>query len=315
VTRPKIGFVLGPEAAGLTRQRAAQLEGTGCDSLWVGGHVVSAEPASEVVTSLAWLAAQTEQVTVGSAVLVLPLHSPVVIAKQFAELDRASGGRIVMGVGSGSDAAESAACGTRFAGRGAQLDASIEIIRALWRGEKVTDSTPDWDLKETAIAPLPHVPGGPPILVAGRKSAAMRRAATAGDGWVPSMYSPAAYARSVAEVTAHADGIGRVLDGFGWGCLIYVRVDDDGAAATNDAVEIVAGEMNLSATDTAAILARSAAVGTVDDVAARLQDYVDAGVDHLLLRCCGRTDTADQIKRIMDEVAPRLARILPTSAI
>jgi alkanesulfonate monooxygenase SsuD/methylene tetrahydromethanopterin reductase-like flavin-dependent oxidoreductase (luciferase family) len=299
--------VLGPEAAGLTRRSAASLEATGCDSLWVGGHVVSTEASSEVVTSLAWLAAMTERVTVGSAVLVLPLYSPVVVAKQFAELDRASGGRVAMGVGSGSDAAEIAACGSSPAGRGARMDESIEVIRALWRGEQVTRGGPTWDLAQTSIAPLPVQPGGPSILVAGRKPAAMRRSATLGDGWLPSMFSPGAYARSVAQVAGFAAAAGRSMLGFEWMCLVYVRVDDDSDTAVDGAVSTVASEMGLPKADTAAMLSRTAAVGTADEVAAALQRYVDAGVTHLLLRCCASDDLLAQVSRVMDEVAPLLA--------
>jgi alkanesulfonate monooxygenase SsuD/methylene tetrahydromethanopterin reductase-like flavin-dependent oxidoreductase (luciferase family) len=151
----------------------------------------------------------TERVTLGSAVLVLPLYSPVIVAKQFAELDRASGGRLAMGVGSGSDAAELAACSGSPTGRGLRMDESIQVIRRLWRGERVTATGPAWDLAETTIAPLPAQPGGPPIVVAGRKTAAMRRSATFGDGWLPSMMSPGAYARSVEEITAIAADAGR----------------------------------------------------------------------------------------------------------
>lgn len=305
---PRIGFVLGPEAAGLTRRTAASLEATGADSLWVGGHVVSTQAASEVVTSLAWLAAMTERVTVGSAVLVLPLYSPVVAAKQFAELDLASAGRIVMGIGSGGDPAELAACGATPVGRGRRVDESIEIIRALWRGEKVTTSGPSWELVDTTIAPLPARPGGPPILVAGRKAVAMRRAALLGDGWLPSMFSPGAYARSVEQVRALATEAGRSLVDFDWSCLVYVRVDDDSATATARAVSTVATEMNLSATDAAAVLSRTAAIGTAEEVVVALRRYLDAGATQLLLRCCvADDDLLAQTTRVMAEVLPLLS--------
>jgi alkanesulfonate monooxygenase SsuD/methylene tetrahydromethanopterin reductase-like flavin-dependent oxidoreductase (luciferase family) len=297
----QIGFVLGPEATGMSRRRASAIEATGCDSLWVGGHVVSTDAASEVVTSLAWLAAVTERVTVGSAVLVLPLYSPVVVAKQFAELDRATDGRLRMGVGSGSDPTEIAACGSSSpAGRGAWMDESIDVIRALWRGERVSRSGPYWNLVDTTIAPLPRQLNGPPIVVAGRRPAAMRRAAILGDGWLPSMFSPGGYARSVVQVSGLAAAAGRSLLGFEWTCLIY-------ATATAHAVSTLAAEMKLSAADAEAVLVRTAAVGTADEVAAALQRYVDAGARHLLLRCCAADDLDSQMARVMAEVVPLLS--------
>ena len=302
--RPKIGFVLGIEAAGLRRERAAAIEATGCDSLWTGGHVVSREPASEVVTSVTWLASVTERVRVGSAVLVLPLYSPVIVAKQFAELDRVTGGRITLGIGSGSDPDEIAACGGSPAGRAARVDESIEIIRALWRGEKVTRASAAWTLADTTIAPLPAQPDGPPIIVAGRKPLAMRRAAGLGDGWMPSMFSPSAYQRSVVTISEQA---GRPLTDFEWMCLVYVRVDDDEATAMNTAVSTLTDEMSLPRVDAEALLSRTAAIGTPEQVATSLQRYVDAGVNHLVLRCCADDDFEEQISRVMTDVAPHLS--------
>jgi alkanesulfonate monooxygenase SsuD/methylene tetrahydromethanopterin reductase-like flavin-dependent oxidoreductase (luciferase family) len=66
--------------------------------------------------------------------------------------------------------------------------------------------------------------------------------------------------------------------------------------------------MSLSPTDTAALLERVAAIGTPEQVAARLQAYIDAGASHLLLRCCGPDDLPAQATRLMSEVAPLLRR-------
>jgi alkanesulfonate monooxygenase SsuD/methylene tetrahydromethanopterin reductase-like flavin-dependent oxidoreductase (luciferase family) len=303
---PKVGFVLGPESSPLDRSTAAGIEALGCDSLWAAGHITSDDPATEVVTTVARIAALTERVQVGSAVLVLPLHSPAVIAKQFAELDRASAGRLAMGVGTGGDLAEAAACGMVATDRGPRMDESIDIIQALWRGESVDRVTPWWTLQGASITPGPVQPGGPPILVAGHKRVAMHRAARLGDGWLPTMFSPSAFERSVTEITRHAADIGRVLDGFAWMCLIYVRVDDDADEARSSAVSSVAAEMGIGSTGLDALLARTAAVGTPQEVAAALQRYVDAGVDHLVIRCCG-ADQLGQFKRVMGEVLPLMA--------
>jgi len=298
--------VLGPESAPLDRDLAAAIEALGCDSLWAAGRLTSGDDSTEVVTSLARIVALTERVQVGSAVLVLPLHSPVVIAKQFAELDRAAGGRLAMGVGAGGNLTEAAACGMVAADRGPRMDEAIDIIRALWRGERVDRVTPWWTLRGASIAPPPAQRGGPPIHVAGGKRVSMRRAARLGDGWLPTLFSPSAYARSVAEITGHAAGIGRELAGFEWLCLLYVRVDDDAAQARSRAASSVAAEMGIGSTGLDGLLARTAAVGTPHDVAAALRRYVDAGVTHLIIRCCG-VDQLGQFERVMHEVLPLMA--------
>src|SRR5204862_4465338 len=87
--------------AGADPRRAAALEELPIDSLWVGGHVASPNPTPEAMTSLAMLTAVTERVRVGTSILLLPLYQPAVVAKQIADLDRMSGGRVILGVGVG----------------------------------------------------------------------------------------------------------------------------------------------------------------------------------------------------------------------
>ena len=302
----KVGFVLGAEASTLPAASIRELEASGVDSLWGAGRLSSRVPAPEAVTTTARLAALTERATVGTAVLVLPLHPPLVIAKQFAELDHSTGGRIALGIGVGSDPAEAAACGVDPTTRGARADEAIEVIRALWEGGKVTRTSPWWDLARVSVSPPPLRPGGPPILVAGRKSPAMRRAARVGAGWLPTMFSPGAYERSVAEVREHAAAIGRDLgDDFEWLCLLYARVDADGERARLDGAAAMAAEMGGDPADYAGLAARSAAMGTPEEVAAALQRYVDAGVTHLILNACG-PDAVEQRLRIMADVVPLL---------
>jgi alkanesulfonate monooxygenase SsuD/methylene tetrahydromethanopterin reductase-like flavin-dependent oxidoreductase (luciferase family) len=121
------------------------------------------------------------------------------------------------------------------------------------------------------------------------------------------MFSPGACERSVADVREHARTIGRDLgDDFEWLCLIYVRVDDDGERALLDGATAMAAEMGGAPSDYAGMAARSAAMGTPEQVAATLQRYVDAGVTHLLLKTCGPGEPTDQLIRVMTDVVPLL---------
>ncbi len=97
-SRLKIGLVTSGD-----RHEAARLEARALDSLWVGGHLASTNPSPEVMVGLSRLVAATERVEVGSAMLILPLYPPALIAKQVADLDRVSGGRVVLGVGVGGE--------------------------------------------------------------------------------------------------------------------------------------------------------------------------------------------------------------------
>jgi alkanesulfonate monooxygenase SsuD/methylene tetrahydromethanopterin reductase-like flavin-dependent oxidoreductase (luciferase family) len=233
----------------------------------------------------------------------------VTIAKQFAELDRMTGGRVALGVGVGSDdPVEFGALGVPLSERGARANESIDVIRALWSGEPVTREGRWWPLDGATVLPPPVRVGGPPIYVAGRKPPAMRRAAALGDGWFPFLCSPSAYERSVADITGRAAEAGRALDGFEWLYLISLRVDDDAASARKQAASTLAAEMGGDPGQYDDLLSRVAAAGTPAEVAETLGRYVAAGVNHFVVRVCadGEADFLDQCRRVMSEVVPLL---------
>src|SRR4051794_41707424 len=96
---------------------------------------------------VARLAALAERATVGTAVLLAPLYHPVIVAKQFAELDRATGGRMMLGVGVGGEYPdEFQALQTPRTQRGARTDEAIGVLKRLWSGEAAGHDRPAWPL-------------------------------------------------------------------------------------------------------------------------------------------------------------------------
>jgi probable F420-dependent oxidoreductase len=283
----------------------AYLESLPIDSLWVGGHVASKNPSPEAMVALAWLAARTERVRVGTAILLLPLYPPAVVAKQIADLDQATGGRVTLGVGVGGEyPGEFAACGIPRAERGARTDEAIPLLRRFWTGEPVTHHGQFLEFDDVRIHPSPAQPAGVPIVVAGRQPVAMRRAARLGDGWMPYLYSPRRYADSVATIRETAAADGRDLDGFEWFAFVFLNVDDDGDRARQDAATFLGG--TYATGDFAAMIDHVAAAGTTDEVAATLQAFVDAGARHLVFTPMVRGDARPLLDRLVADVLPRL---------
>ena len=283
----------------------AYLESLPVESLWVGGHVASPNPTPEAMVALAWLAARTERVRVGTAILLLPLYPPAIVAKQVADLDRATGGRVTLGVGVGGEyPGEFRACEVPVHERGPRTDEAIPLLRRLWSGEPVTHHGRFHSIDDVRIHPPPAQTGGVPIVVAGRQPAAMRRAARLGDGWMPYLYSPRRYATSVETIRETAAQEGRDLDAFEWFAFVFVNVDDDGDRAREEAARFLGG--TYSKGDFAAMIDRVAAAGTVDDVTATLQAFVDAGARHLVFTPTVRGSSRPLLDRLVAEVLPRL---------
>ncbi len=278
-------------------------------SVWQGGHVLPPTATGEAITRLALLAAWTERVRVGTAVLVLPLYPPVLVAKQLADLDARSGGRVTVGVGVGGEfPAEFAALGVPVGERGARTDEAIDVLRALWRGGPVSHHGRTVDLEGVELRPVQAggagmQPGGPPLVVSGRREPAMRRAARRGDGWMPYLVSPDAYARSVATIRAEAEAAGRDLAGFEWMLYLYCSIRPDGDQARDD----VAGFLGRAYGDKpAAMLDRIAPSGTPEEVARKVQAYVDAGARHIVISPAAPADTLEVVRLAAEEVLPRL---------
>ena len=296
----KVGLVVGG-----TAQQVAALEALPVDSLWVGGHIASRNPTPEAMVGLARLAALTERVRVGTSILLLPLYPPALVAKQIADLDRATGGRVILGVGVGGEyPQEFRAVQVPLGERGRRANEAIPLIRRLWTGEPVTHEGRYYPMEDVRIHPAPAQPGGPPIIVAGRQEPAMRRAATLGDGWFPYLYSPRRYAASVETVKHAAAEAGRDLSSFEWCVWVFLNVNPDGRAAREEAARSMGGTYDQ---DFRQMVDSVAAAGTSEEVAAKVQAFYDAGARHFVFSpATGGADPQPVIDRLVADVLPAL---------
>ena len=144
---------------------------------------------ADPLTWLAFAAAVTDRIKLGTGVIVLPQRNPVVLAKQAASLDVLSGGRLLLGVGVGWLAEEFAAVGVPFTDRGRRHDDYVEAMRALWRDTKASAHNTYTNFDNAISLPQPSS-RAVPIVIGGRSNRSARRAAEIGDGYFPSITEP-----------------------------------------------------------------------------------------------------------------------------
>lgn len=212
---------------------AKRLEDAGFDSLWTSDHLAMPTTHGSIypfssdgdvpwATDLGWsdaivalgiAAAATDSIELGTAVLVAPLRSPLVAAKQMASVSVEAAGRCVLGVGVGWLQEEFDAVQVPFTDRGKRLDAWINIAREVWSGTlSVRDSDDFYPIsREMICQPVPTEPI--PVLIGGLSQAALRRAGRLGDGWVGLQavdnIDPAGLAASISLISSHARAVGR----------------------------------------------------------------------------------------------------------
>jgi probable F420-dependent oxidoreductase len=163
-------------------------------------------PNFELLTTMAFVAAITRRIKIGSGVEVLPIRNAVLNARQLATVDRYSGGRVICGVGAGWLKEEADAMGMPWDRRGARTDEHIELLRAIWTapGKHVEFHGEFWDIP--AMDPEPRPVQRPiPIVVGGHSLAAIDRAVRLGDGWIAANMSPMRLAEMLPEVRAAAE--------------------------------------------------------------------------------------------------------------
>jgi len=157
----------------------------GFRSIWASQHFLSAPfTYFQPIPTLARIAADADGMTLGTGVLVLPLHHPLDAAEQLATLDVISGGRLIAGVGLGYRDEENRAMGHDPKDRVGRLVESLELLPRLWSGERVTYDGAHFQLRDVRVSLRPLQQPRPPIWLAANADAGVRRAARLGDTWL-----------------------------------------------------------------------------------------------------------------------------------
>jgi len=231
-----------PDLLGHLAQKA---EECGFESLWTVEHVVIPKgfqtpypyskdgkipggenvPIPDPLLPLAFAAALTKKIRLATGVVILPQRHTLYMAKEMATLDLLSGGRAILGIGSGWLKEEFQALGLDFHARGARTDEAIKSLRALWRDNSSSFHGKHFDFGPVLSFPKPAQKSGVPIHIGGHSPAAARRAGRLGDGFFPAVSDIPKLNQLFVLMRAEADKAGRNADQIELSCVGRAAVD------------------------------------------------------------------------------------------
>lgn len=207
---------------------AARAEALGFESIWLPEHpVLPVDPVSRYPGSadgsipeymgdmvdpyigLARASGVTSAIKLGTGITLIPERNPLVLAGAISTLDRFSGGRFLLGIGTGWLREETEIMGGDFDHRWTQAREAIEVMRALWTQDAAEYHGRYYDFPPVQCNPKPAQPGGPPVILGGNARNVFRRVARWGDGWMPTAATPEQIAAGRAAIDELADAGGR----------------------------------------------------------------------------------------------------------
>lgn len=301
---PVVGPLASPDA--ITRV-AREAERLGYDVVWVNDfiawttyqnstHVSSgsleavenagpdAEPTYfESLTTLSYVAGVTDAIKLGIAVLCLPFRNPIIAAKQVANVDVLSGGRMILGIGVGAaKSTHNVDFEVLGVSRVDKYDKTKDYLRAMieiWTSPKPAYEGPFISFPETEFAPKPAQKPYPPIWFGGGGDKSVELCAEFGSGWLPPWVVPDEYPGRIARLQEAAARYGRDGVTFDIGTEVYVCIANESSAASASAAKTV-GVLpeGFNADATAAAVEAAGLIGSPEEIVDKLGRYVEAGV-------------------------------------
>jgi probable F420-dependent oxidoreductase len=272
---------------------ARRAEELGFHNLWVTENTVDEGICLDPVVVLTYAASITQRIGVGAAVVVLPIHHPLMVAHQWATLDFVSGGRAILAVGLGR-AHHYRDFQVPVARRIRRFREAVELIKALWSGESVSYRGEIYQLDHVKLATRPVQRPHPPLWMGVGHPDAVRRAAVLADGWMGSGGSSIAEFKASVPILRQAlEAAGRDPTAFPVSKRVFMAVDErPGVARAELNRWFTEVYKNPAGTDASGIH------GTPEEVAERLEELVAAGANHLLLNPISRH--AEQLEAVAE---------------
>ncbi len=219
----RFGYTIGPEVAPEDYTSLVDdLERLGFDSVWVPESLQQA--TLDPIVALTHAAARTTKLKLGTH-LILPGRQPVTLARQLAQLDRLSGGRLLLlGVLGLPEEADSGAQGIDRSQRSAAVEEMVPLLRRLWAGETIDHDGPLYPMAGVSITPTP-MQEPLELWLAGQVPGALRRCGRLGDGWMPGLVTPDEAATLRITIEDAAAAAGRVMDPEHYGANLFYAPD------------------------------------------------------------------------------------------
>lgn len=251
-----------------------------------GGPVMPGPPAwadvYDPVETLAYVAAKTDTIRLGTSVIPALLHNPVVLARRLATLDRLSGGRLLAGLGQGWMDLEFTAAGVPMARRGAGFEEYLAVLRAVWGPNPVRYDGRFYQVPESEIGPKPVRSGGPTVLIGAATPPAIDRAARLGFGLALVVFDWDALRGTVAAYRRTAQAAGHGV------ASLPLVVQVNGAVSGGGPVD-----------------ERAPLTGAVEQVADDLTELDRLGVDHVFWAMMDGDDQLGVLARLGEAYGER----------
>ncbi len=298
IALPQIGDWATPENIVKVAQRAEEL---GYNSLWVQERLMwPLEPKSpypvtpdgslpeqyqyvlDPIVLLTYAAANTQNIRIGTSVLIMPYHTPIMLAKQLTTLDVISGGRFDCGLGLGWSEDEYEASNTPYKNRGDRADEFLTCLKVLWTEEEPEFHGRFYNVPKSKVNPKPVQKPHPPITVGGFNPRAFQRAVTLGDGYNGVILPFDQMIGIKTGLEQAAEAAGRSLGKLEFVCRGNPQLTDQSPGANRDPL-----------------------IGTADEIKDDLKRYEEMGITEIIFELNFVSGiTTDQLFHTMEQLRP-----------
>ena len=288
----------------LVWQMAETAERAGYHSVWVGDSITS-KPRLEPLTAMAAIAARTQRVKIGTAILLNALRHPVHLAHAAATIDNISAGRTLLGVGAGRSnnqmfVNEHDAVGVPIQERASRMEESINVLRALWTGESVSTEGEFYPLHDVKLEPRPVQESIPIWISSNWVRRGLNRVAELGDAWITNVPSVELFQQCWERIEDRAGKVGKDPEKIGRCLYISVNLNEQ-AEALSEGDKFMQAYYSVPYD----IISKQllCVFGPPEKCIEAIQSYKEAGADYFIVRFASPRQM-EQMARFTDEVLP-----------